>query len=197
MKESLQKRIKAVAGIVSQQTTIATLGPEGTDSEAAARIILERKGLEGNIVLCESFDAARVWAIGHDAYFLIPAAYAARDENGRVKDTWGDFNFREMDSLELVDSIVLPLKEMCIARNRACETPESIALHPATDVFAERYAPGLRRDYVHSKPLVVERCSEGKSDLCIGSSDVAERFDNLEIERRFNPKMVWVLYSRR
>jgi len=86
---------------------------------------------------------------------------------------------------------------MCVAKNKDCANPQSVALHPATEVFAQKYTPDLRRDYIHSKPLAVEQCSRGESDMCIGSADVIERFENLEIVERFNPKMVWVLYKPR
>jgi len=184
-----------MAGIVS--ASIATLGPDGTDSEAAAKQVLQRNSIAGEVVLCESFESAREHAIQHNTYLLVPAAYAARDSEGRVIDTWGDFNFRNLDNLELEDSIVLPLKEMCVARNIESIEPRTIALHPATDIFAERYAKGLEKIYIHSKPLAVKHCSEGQSDLCIGSADVVERFENLVVEQSVKPKMIWALYSRR
>lgn len=183
-----------IAPIVSTKD-IATLGPAGTDSENAAKRILESQQIPGHVVLCESFEAAKEHAIQNNSYFLIPTAYAVRGADGTVKDTWGDFNFREADRLEIVDSFALPLKDMCVAKNKDCINPQSVALHPATEVFAQKYTPDLRRDYIHSKPLAVEQCSRGESDMCIGSADVIERFSNLEIIERFNPKMVWVLYK--
>ena len=183
--------------IVVAPIDIATLGPSGTDSEAAAKKILEEKGLPGEVVLCDSFEAAKKHAIENNSYFLIPAAYVVRVRDGSVKDTWGDFNFREMDRLETIDAVVSPLKDMGVAKNKDCNNPQSVALHPATDVFAEKYVPDLRREYILSKPLAVKECSEGKADMCIGSIDVIERFENLEIVEIFKPKMVWVLYKRR
>ena len=176
---------------------IATLGPSGTDSEAAAKKISEQKALHGEVRLFDSFEAAKEYAIENNSYFLIPAAYAARGKDGSVKDTWGDFNFRDIDRLEPLDAIVLPLKEMCVARNVDCDDPQSVALHPATDVFAEKYVPDMERRYIHSKPLAVKECSEGRADMCLGSADVIEKFENLEITERFQPKMVWVLYARK
>jgi hypothetical protein len=175
---------------------IATLGPEGTDSENAAKRIINLRNLEGGVILCDSFEIAKQKSIQDNHYFLIPAAYSSRDSNV-ITDTWGDFNFREMGKLELLDALVLPLKEMCVARNDLCINPISVSLHPSTEVFAQRYANNFKRDYIHSKPLAVKRCSEGLSDLCIGSSDVIERYDNLIIQERFQPNMVWTLYARR
>jgi len=197
LKKGLRKPGKGIAPIVSQPTAIATLGPEGTDSEAAAKRVLQRNGIDGGVVLCSGFEAAKDHAIMNNTYLLVPAAYASRDSQGNVVDTWGDFNFRNLEALDLVDSLVLPLKEMCVARNVDCVEARTIALHPATDVFADRFADGLERIYIHSKPLAVKHCSEGQSDMCIGSADVIEGFDNLKVEQSVTPKMIWALYTRR
>lgn len=179
-----------------QLRDIATLGPEGTDSEDAARQVMKSRGIGGRVSPCNSFYDAVEHAIANHSYCLIPAAFKRSDEEGKVVDTWGDLNFREQ-RLELIDALVLPLKEMCFARNNSCENPESIALHPATTVFADKFAPELERKAIDSKPLAVKACSDGIVDMCIGSSDVVESFPNLTIERRFTPNMIWALYRPR
>tara|TARA_Y100000310_G_scaffold105664_1_gene104138 strand:+ start:9385 stop:9957 length:573 start_codon:yes stop_codon:yes gene_type:complete len=188
------------------------LGPAGTDSEAAAFTILKHKvknpkiilydwlvdelpePYTPDIVLCDSFEKAKDFAIENNYHFLMPAAYAARN-NGSITDTWGDFHFREMDRIEAIDSFVIPLKQMCLAKNTDVEESKTILLHPATEPFAKRYAPNLERIYLHSKPLVVQECANGGADMCIGSSDIVSMYDNLEIIEAFTPKMAWVLYQ--
>lgn len=175
---------------------LVTLGPSGTDSENAAKQIMQMQNIPGEIVLCNSFYNAIEHAVGNNSYCLIPAAFQ-RQENGVIVDTWGNLNFREGSRLELLNATVLPLKEMCFARNLQIAVPETIALHPSTGVFADIYAPNLKRVIIDSKPLAVRACSEGRADACIGSVDVVNSFGNLEIEQRFQPNMIWALYRPR
>lgn len=174
---------------------IATLGPDGTDSSAAAEEIMEKRGIPGKVTLYDTFADALESAIMNGSYFLIPAAYAQRDKEGRITESFGDFNFRNMDRFIAADAFVLNLKEMCLAKR--CDKPQSISLHPATEVFADKYAPGLRREYTASKPAAVDMCSTGVTDRCIGSVDVVATHANLKIIERWQPQMVWVLYTRR
>ncbi len=177
--------------------SIATLGPEGTDSENAARLIREQLNLGADIVLCESFAKAEEYASSHRGFFLIPAAYTRKDSQGNIVESWADVNFRLgiEGTLSLHSSHVLPLQEMCIARRADAFDPRTIVLHPSTEMFAKVYEPNLDRLYINSKPTVVKACSEGRADKCIGSSVVVQQFGNLEIEKRFNPTMVWTLYG--
>ena len=73
----------------------------------------------------------------------------------------------------------------------------NIVIHPATEVFSNKYAQNMKIEYTHSKPVGVQLCREGRYDMCIGSSDTIEKFPNLEIVQRFSPKMVWALYRPR
>ena len=66
---------------------IATLGPKGTDSENAARILMEREKISGRVILCDSFHSARDTAIDQNAYLLVPAAFCNRDSDGSITET--------------------------------------------------------------------------------------------------------------
>ena len=86
---------------------------------------------------------------------------------------------------------------MALARNLESKTQDSIILHRATKVFADSLVPGVNQTYTKSKPLGVKECSKGSYDMCIGSTEVIQKFDNLEIMEKFKPEMVWTLYERR
>lgn len=180
---------------------IATLGPEGSDSQMAALEIRNMMFVyrsQEPIHLLPSFKEARDFAIENDTYFLIPAAFSARDLDGKVLDTWGDWHFREED-MNIRYSFLVPLQEMAIAKRKDVGDLKSIVLHPATEVFAQKYFPEVEKIYSKSKPIAVKDCSEGIADLCIGSVPVIERFDNLEIVKKVIEKdqkmMLWAVYQ--
>ena len=174
---------------------IATLGPKGTDSENAAINIQLKEKIKGEIILKDTFYNALDFAIENNSHFLIPAAFKRTNNEGKVVDTWGDINFRYTNEIEIVKTYNLPLKEMCIARNKNIESIDSVIIHPATEPFANAYLQGVKIHYTHSKPLAVESCAKGEYAACIGSSDVVMQNNNLEIINRFSPSMVWVLYT--
>ncbi|MFT4326717.1 MAG: hypothetical protein ACMXYK_04405 [Candidatus Woesearchaeota archaeon] len=179
----------------SQPIAIATLGPEGTDSEAVAKYLKER-GIAAEIVLCKTFRDALHYARENGSYLLVPTAYVDKDENGVLKDSWGKMHFELLGEFTLEEVFERQLQKMCVAQRSDVQTPSNIALHPATDQFAYKYlGDKLRRSYLKAKPEAVRRCSEGEFDMCIGSVPVVEQFDNLEIIERFSPTMVWTLYK--
>jgi prephenate dehydratase len=173
---------------------ITTLGPRGTDSENAATKIKSLRDISGEIILCESFRNAIKMAINNNNYCLIPAAFSDKDNNGMIIDNWTAINFIE-EEIELVDAIILPLKEMCIAKRNNIETINSIILHTATEPFANKYFPGIKKIYCQSKPLAVKLCNDGIADACIGSRDVIEYTTQLQIIKSIRKNMVWTLYQ--
>jgi hypothetical protein len=104
-----------------------------------------------------------------------------------------DLHFRHLGQIELVNVWEAPTKPMCLAAPPGIRAARTVALHPATKVFAERYAPAARRRYVEAKPLAVSQVLEGLADGCIGSVDVAQQA-GLTVLHEFQPTMVWCLY---
>ncbi|MFK0016255.1 hypothetical protein [Streptomyces sp. NPDC091027] len=86
-----------------------------------------------------------------------------------------------------------PTKQMCLASHPAAGVLRSVALHPATQVFADTFAPAADRRYVDAKPAAVQLAARGEVDGCIGSVDVATRA-GLTVREVFEPTMVWCLY---
>jgi hypothetical protein len=120
---------------------LATLGPSGSDSENAARLLLPELPGPCDIVLLESFAAALRHAVESDGFALVPAAYQEKDAEGHTQASWADTHFRvESDGeLELWRACVLPLKEFALAKRRDVEAAQTIALHAATQYHATTF----------------------------------------------------------
>jgi hypothetical protein len=171
---------------------ISTLGPNGTDSAHEARKHCS------NVELFRSFADAIEHAEQTDGFALIPAGYLDF-QDGRLADAWVDMHFRLLGRMRIVDVWESSTKEMCLAINRERvadrESIRSIALHPATAVFARRFCAEAEMRFVNSKPLAVQAAARGSVDACIGSVDVVAE-SKLEPVEYFHPTMVWILYQK-
>jgi ferredoxin len=171
---------------------IVTLGPAGTDAEAEAR---KHTAL---VQLVDSFADAMALAADQDVCALVAAGYLALDTEGRTTDSWVDQHFGHTGALRLQRCWESPTKPMCLAVHRDLpgRTPvQTVATHPATRVFATRYAPGARLVTVNAKPLAAHAAAHGEVDACIASVDVAARYPQLDVRYEWQPTMVWLLYS--
>ncbi|MEV6340621.1 hypothetical protein AB0M12_38630 [Nocardia vinacea] len=173
-------------------SVISTLGPSGTDSAHEARKHCS------NVLLFPSFVAATEHAEQTNGYALIPVGYLDfRD--GRLADAWVDMHFRLLGRMRIVDVWESPTKAMCLAINRERvadrDAIRSIALHPATAVFARQACAEAEISFFSSKPLAVQAAASGRVDACIGSVDVVAD-SPLEPVDYFHPTMVWTLYRK-
>ncbi|MET7309345.1 hypothetical protein ABZS68_20185 [Streptomyces sp. NPDC005571] len=169
---------------------ISTLGPSGTDSAHEARKRCS------SVLLFPSFTAAVEHAEQTDEYALIPAGYLDFKE-GQLADTWVDMHFRLLGRMRIADVWESRTKTMCLAINQErvanLGSIRSIALHPATAVFARQACAGAEISFASSKPLAVQAAASGHVDACIGSVDVVAE-SNLKPIEYFHPTMVWTLY---
>lgn len=179
-------------------STLATLGPHGSDSEHAAKLLLGELGLDGRVVLCPSFEAALAHARDHGGLALVPAAYQQKDAGGVTFNSWADLHFRieNEGSLELWLAKVLPLKEMAVAKRAGVEVPRSAAIHAATAYYAQTFLRGVQLSYCESKPEAVRRCAAGEVDACIGSLEVIQGWPALVVLHRFVARMCWTVYRQ-
>ncbi|MFD9053338.1 hypothetical protein [Streptomyces zaomyceticus] len=95
-----------------------------------------------------------------------------------------DLHFRHLDRMRIAGLWESLTKPMCAAtgpRVASLADVRSIALHPATEVFAGQFTPLAERQYLDAKPLAVRRASEGTADGGIGSVDVVERHPELTV----------------
>ena len=169
---------------------ISTLGPSGTDSAHEARRHCS------DVRLFPSFATAAEHAERTGGYVLIPAGYLDV-QGGSQADTWVVMHFRLLGRMRIVDVWESPTKTMCLAINRKRvadrDSIRSIALHPATAVFARQACADAEITFFSSKPLAVEAAASGLVDACIGSVDVVAD-SLLEPVDYFHPTMVWTLY---
>lgn len=169
---------------------ISTLGPSGTDAAHEAR------KHSSTVALFASFADAAEHARETGGYALIPTGYLDF-RNGKITDTWVDLHFRLHGRMRMVAVWESPTKEMCLAINRDRVSDRrfirSVAVHPATSVFAQQACAGAELTFFSSKPLAVEAAVSGQVDACIGSVDVVAE-SPLEPVDYFRPTMVWGLY---
>ncbi|MEV5242600.1 hypothetical protein AB0K89_26360 [Streptomyces cinnamoneus] len=176
--------------IEQNQQFVITLGPQGTDASHAARRFPK-------VELVSSFPEAMQTAWERDAAALICAGFLERGRRGAT-DGWVDLHFRWNGRMKLRSCWAEPTKPMGIALapvvTGCAERVRTVALHPATSAFADRYLPGVPRHYVVAKPLAVEMTALGQADACIGSLDVLATTD-LVVVHVLRPDMVWCLYT--
>lgn len=172
-------------------SVVATLGPAGTDSECEARKHFS------NVLLLPSFTAAVDHASQTGGYALVPAGYI-QYHDGKIADTWVDLHFRILGRMQIMAVWESPTKKMCLAINRDRvvdrESIQSVALHPATAVFAKQLCAAAKVTFVNAKPLAVRAAARGAVDACIGSVDLVSN-TLLEPVDFFSPTMVWCLYG--
>ncbi|MFF0492935.1 ferredoxin [Nocardia sp. NPDC004068] len=171
---------------------IVTLGPVGTDADAeAARHC-------ASPWLVDSFAAAMTAAAADPQVLaLVAAGYLRLDTEGRAVDSWVDQHFRHHGVLRLLRCWESPTKPMCLAvRDDLTRSPETVATHPATRVFATRHAPAARLVTVDAKPLAAAAAAAGQVDAAIASVDVVARYPHLRVAAQWAPTMVWLLYGQ-
>ncbi|EOM74727.1 hypothetical protein DW322_21070 [Rhodococcus rhodnii] len=172
--------------------TVATLGPVGTDAHA------EADRLFGKVLLADSFNEAMDLGLAEGVLVLVAAGFLERDDD-KLVDSWVDIHFRNLDRMRLLATWESLTKPMCVASNtargRSLKSMETIALHPATEVFARKFAPQAARNYVSAKPIAAQRANDGHTDGCIGSVDIVREMPNLKILNTWQPTMVWCLYE--
>ncbi|MGW0047018.1 ferredoxin [Nocardia cyriacigeorgica] len=172
---------------------IVTLGPAGTDAEAEAR-------KQTSVVrLVDSFADAMAAATAGEVLALVAAGYLALDADDRTVDSWVDQHFTHTGVLRLHRCWESPTKPMCLAVRRDLPRQASVATvatHPATRVFAARYAPGAQLVSVDAKPLAARAAAHGEVDACIASVDVVARYSQLDVRVEWQPTMVWLLYGK-
>ncbi|MBI2005550.1 MAG: hypothetical protein HYS80_02185 [Candidatus Aenigmarchaeota archaeon] len=163
---------------------ISTLGPNGTDSERAAKYFAQIRRLPPyDLKLSSSFEKALQDVREGGAHFgIVPAAY---------NDLLGlHYRFRDL----LIDELfLLPTKEMVLARRSGTEVIRCVALHPSTDSFAPE---GVEKLYIPSKPLCIEAVIRGDADACIGSRDVADKYGLEVVESYGEIPMSWEVFRR-
>ncbi|MFD4320461.1 hypothetical protein [Streptomyces sp. NPDC058548] len=170
--------------------TVYTLGPDGTDAHAEATRLFDA------VAVAPTFEKAVCMAHAARAYALVATGFVER-AGGAITDLWVNLHFRNLSRMRVVGVWESPTKLMCLATRRPTldlGDVQSVALHPATEVFAAQFVPCAERRYVDAKPLAVQQVSDGVAEACIGSVDVVSAA-GLTVRKEFQPSMVWCLYQ--
>lgn len=177
-----------------KEMRIHTLGPESTDSYAAAQTLVQE---EDEIVGYPSFDNLLHHLpnlIGE--HILFPVAFkSARREYG-----WKEFNYDYWDQVELVKVFPKRTKPMLLVKNNHRSENRAI-IHPATTIFLEKYLKKRGEHtpitFTDSKYKAWTAFRKKQLKYTIISEDVyeKEKQDGFTIEERYEPEMVWCLYK--
>ena len=166
---------------------MATLGPSGTDSENAAEEFLKNKSINGEIKLFDTFfESLNSVVEGKNDFAIVPSAFP------QFADCVFDF-----PELMIIDSFVLPLKDLVIAKRKDKEKIRTIAIHPATKDLVKAIGNEVEIIEVTSKPLAAKMAALGKVDACIASLDVVRNL-GLKVVHKFEcVNMSWAVFGSR
>ncbi|QPK44068.1 bacilysin biosynthesis protein BacA [Streptomyces gardneri] len=148
-----------------------TLGPHGTNLEAASHEWLRRGGIQGTVTLHSSIESA-LDAVPDDGQHALVAC--------AVYPALHTLVFSNLHRLHMVDSFVMPTHNMVLATNGAAQ-PATVASHPAPT----RLTPaGTEIREVLSNSQAAIDCAEGRVEGCITTIVAAENH-GLRVVRDF------------
>lgn len=142
-------------------TTIHTLGPTGTNCEAAARNWFVRKARTGRVVLHDTLEIAAEEMDNTPSHALLSCI---------VYPKLHTLVFSNLDSLQFVDLFLMPTFNMILA-SRDGSMPDHVSTHPAPQGLVPKHA--VRR-IVNSNARAASDCALGITDGCITTQPAAE-----------------------
>jgi hypothetical protein len=150
-----------------------TLGPTGTNCEAAAHHWFEKHGIDGRVVLHDTLEAGveAMRESGEHAEALL-GCVVYPDLNTLV--------FANLEWLQLTDCFVMPTFNMVVASADG-SMPTRVATHPAPKHLVPR---GCEYAFVNSNAVAAASCASGDFDGCV-TTLAAARLHKLEIVRDF------------
>ncbi|QKV96354.1 bacilysin biosynthesis protein BacA [Streptomyces sp. NA02950] len=159
-----------------------TLGPHGTNLEAASHEWLRRRGIEGTVQLHSSIESA-LEAVPADGEHALTAC--------AVYPALHTLVFGNLHRLRMVDSFVMPTHNMVFA-SRGTATPATVASHPAPRGLVPDSA---EIHEVLSNAQAAIDCAEGRVEGCI-TTVVAAKRHGLRVIRDFGPvPMVFTVHQ--
>ncbi|MEU8828057.1 bacilysin biosynthesis protein BacA [Streptomyces sp. NPDC048636] len=159
-----------------------TLGPQGTNLEAASHEWLRRRGVEGTVRLHSSIESA-LEAVPADGEHALTAC--------AVYPALHTLVFGNLHRLRMVDSFVMPTHNMVFA-SLGTATPATVASHPAPRGLVP--ASAEIHEVLSNSQAAID-CAEGRVEGCITTVAAAERH-GLRIIRDFGPvPMVFTVHQ--
>lgn len=150
-----------------------TLGPSGTNLEAAARAWLSRRGVEGSVWLHETLEAALEVVPADGEHGLVACA---------VYPHLHELVFRNLRRMRIIDSFVMPTWNMVLASADGRQ-PRTVASHPAP---ASLVPPGVTVMTSTSNARAAADCATGLVEGCVTTSAAAAAY-GLKVISDFGP----------
>jgi hypothetical protein len=163
---------------LSDINVIHTLGPKGTNCEAAAKLWFQNRGVAGEVVLHPTLEAAaEAMGSARDAGLLGCVVYP--DLHTLV--------FSNLERFTLVDQFIMPTLDMVLA-SATGGPPTVVSTHPAPQrLIPDDLVPGgVQRRLVNSNAQAALDCVQGLSDGCI-TTIVSAETHGLSIIRNYGP----------
>lgn len=160
---------------LARVVTIRTLGPPGTNCEAAAYEWFTRAGWSGRVVLHRTLEeAAERLADNDDGREALLGCVVYPDLHQLV--------FNNLASMTLADVFIMPTHPMVLA-SRDSTPPTTVATHPAPQNLVPT---GIQRVLTTSNSQAAEECAAGSVDGCITTRPAAE-YRGLRVVTDFGP----------
>ncbi|MFG2194552.1 bacilysin biosynthesis protein BacA [Streptomyces sp. NPDC048639] len=159
-----------------------TLGPHGTNLEAASHEWLRRRGVEGTVELHSSIETA-LEAVPDDGRHALTVC--------AVYPALHTLVFGNLHRLHMIDSFVMPTHNMVLATSGTA-TPATVASHPAPKGLVP--ADAQVHEVLSNSRAAID-CAEGRFEGCITTIVAAERH-GLRVVRDFGPvPMVFTIHQ--
>ncbi|MET8630570.1 bacilysin biosynthesis protein BacA [Kitasatospora sp. NPDC004669] len=159
-----------------------TLGPHGTNLEAASHEWLRRRGVKGTVELHPSIESA-LEAVPADGRHALTAC--------AVYPALHTLVFSNLHRLHMIDSFVMPTHNMVLA-STGTGMPATVASHPAPRGLVPT---GARIREVLSNSQAALDCAAGEVEGCITTIVAAER-NGLRVLSDFGPvPMVFTVHQ--
>lgn len=141
--------------IVEKISTLHTLGPTGTNCEAAAHEWFARQGRKGKVSLHPTLEIA-VEKMEYNISSALLACVVYPELHTLV--------FSNLKRLSLIDCFIFPTHNMVLA-SRDGKIPKSVSTHPAPQHLVPSWL--LERSFVNSNAQAAINCADGITDACI------------------------------
>lgn len=159
---------------LSKVVVLHTLGPTGTNCEAAAHAWFKRRGSVGSVYLHSTLEQAVENMPEDDTHALLGCV---------VYPDLHTLVFSNLGRLSLADSFIFPTFNMLLAQRPGVASLRSVATHPAPRHLVPA---GLDVSLVNSNAQAALDCANGIVDACITTLPAAQR-NGLQIVNDHGP----------
>ena len=169
------------------QVHVHTLGPAGTNCEAAAHHWLAQRNIQDHDVTLHTTleEAVEVVTSTPGANVLLGCV---------VYPDLHHLVFRNLKALSLVECFVMPTYHMVVAGDMSKPRP-IVASHPAPVNLLDEWSPEIV--LVHSNVAAAMSCAQGETDACVTTAIAAERA-GLPVAKDFGPvSMGFTIHANR